>query len=115
MFLARVAVLGLTGCVIHTTDDPFDNSDDLEDASLQVSPSQVGTGTTVMTVRDYAGEVDFDDVHVVRALSEFEILEWSTFEDEISLVISVPDGVRGEQTLAVDFWDGTAYATFEVY
>jgi hypothetical protein len=115
MFLARMAALGMTGCVIHTDGDPFGDGSDVEDALLEVSPSEVGPGTSALTVQDYAFEVDFDEVYDVRALGDFEILEWSTFEDELSLVVSVPSDTRGQQTLALDFGDGTAYATFEVF
>ena len=106
---------GLTGCVIHTNDDPFSGDDDIEDSILRVSPAQVEPGTHALTVQDFAYELDFDEVNEVRPISDFEILEWSSFEEELSLVVAVPEDVRGTQTIAIDTWEGTAYATFEVY
>lgn len=109
-------VLLASGCVIHTDDLKFDDPDDDDDVSLWVQPNDVQSGSTVvLTVTDDYGEVDFDETWDVRSLGDFTIVEWSGARDRLTVVIEVDVGARGEQPLALDTSEGTAYATFQAY
>lgn len=112
------SVMSLSGCIFYADESPFEKDEArFDEASLYVEPEQVSDpGTYTFTVMDESWpSVDFRDVYDVRSLGEFEIIEWSPTETELSLVIEVLDGADGEQPIALDTASGTAYASFEAY
>lgn len=119
MTLARLAPLLLTGCIIHTDEDLFggSNNKSIDEANLWVEPSQVDAPSTVtITITDDDWpSYNFQDVYNVRALGDFDVLEWSVTEDRISAVVDVLGGAQGEQPIGIDSSTGTVYASFDAY
>lgn len=113
MKLARMATLLLAGCIIHTDEDPFAFDDDLSEASVWVNPERVEPGMAELTLQDGMNDVDFREVREIRAVGDFEILEWSATEDRLSLVIDLWSIAEGKQIIALDFEQGSLYPSFK--
>lgn len=106
------------GCVVHTEDWPIGDDGDgsFGDVELYAEPSQAPAGDqALLQVWDNAGNVDFRQVLSVRALGDFDVVEWSGAEDKLELVVDVASTANGEQIFAIDFPEGSAFVTFDAY
>jgi hypothetical protein len=105
-------VILLAACVVDG-DDWFGGA--AVDRSLDAWPSVVPAGdTTVLTIHDDYGNTDFDEMWDLRPVGEFGIVEWSSRDDELQLLVQPDRDAEGDQLLALDFNDGTSYVSFQV-
>lgn len=114
--LALPLLFAASACVIHTDEWPLGDEADasIDNADLYAEPGQAMAGDqALLELWDNAGQVNFAEVTSIRPLGDFEILEWSGSESHLELVVDVGIGARNEQVIAVDFVQGTAFATFD--
>jgi hypothetical protein len=119
MIRVLFAAVLLPGCVIRAT-DPFGLGGDPEvavgDLALEVEPTSVAAGeTSILEVYDANGVADFAAAYDIRAIGDFTIVEYSVRSDSVTMVVDVAEEATGEQPIAFDFADGTAYASFRAY
>ncbi len=108
-----LALVSLAGCIVQADDLLKPRA--VGDIDLYVEPPSATDTTSLITITDDHRELDFRDVWDVRSLGDFAILEWSDHSDRIEVVIEIDPGTLGEQSLALDTYDGAMFTSFEVY
>jgi hypothetical protein len=105
------ALMVLEGCVVHVPAGDGDGSAS-GDAELYFDPSVIRPGASVVaTVTDDWATLDFRNTVDVRSLGDFSIVEWTSHEDRLELVVEVSPDASGDQPLAIDLAE-TYYTSF---